>query len=324
MNLLRIFSDSGLDGVAGELLRDGISPHGLIEPKTRLTSVLAKPEPDPSFGLADIAFGQPDVESIRNSENLKWLQVSSAGITRYDTPEFRALAAERGLIVTNSSSVYATACAEHALAFMMAQSRLLPAALASHAANGDAEWLGLRGGSVSLQGQHLVILGFGTIARELIRLLEPFKMKVTAMRRSPRGDEACPVVTPENLTSALATADHVVNILPENEASLGFVNAARLAEMKPGAVFHNIGRGTTVNQDDLLESLRSGHLAAAWLDVTDPEPLPEDHPLRHEPRCFITPHIAGGHRGESETLVRHFLANFQKYLAGEPLTDRVM
>lgn len=324
MATLKIFSDSGLGGAAGRLLREGISPHELIESKNRLTSVLAQPIADPAFALADIAFGQPDVESIRNSENLKWLQVSSAGITRYDTPEFRALAAERGLIVTNSSSVYATACAEHTLAFMMAQSRLLPAALASQAANGDADWLALRGGSVSLHGQHVVLLGFGTIARELMRLLEPFSMKFTAMRRSPRGDEGCDVVSTENLASALATADHVVNILPENAESLGAINAERFAEMKPGAVFHNIGRGTTVNQDDLLAALRSGHLAAAWLDVTDPEPLPADHPLRHEPHCFITPHIAGGHRGESETLVRHFLKNFRKFIAGEALEDRVM
>jgi phosphoglycerate dehydrogenase-like enzyme len=324
MEKLTIFSDSGFEGAAGQLLRDGIAPHDLLEPKTRLTSVLAKPEPDTAFGQADIAFGQPDVESIRASEKLKWLQVSSAGITRYDTPEFRELAKERGLIVTNSSSVYATACAEHALAFMMAQSRLLPAALASQAPNGDAEWRRLRGGSVSLHGQHVVLLGFGAIARELMRLLKPFSMRFTAMRRSPRGDEGCEVVTPENLISALTTADQVVNILPENEESQGFINAARLAVMKPGAVFHNIGRGTTVNQQDLLDALTSGHLAAAWLDVTDPEPLPPDHPLRHEPNCFITPHIAGGHRGESETLVRHFLKNLAKFTAGEALDDRVM
>ncbi len=324
MDALKIFSDSDLGAVAERLLRDGIGPHELIEPKTPLRSVLAKPEPDPAFGLADIAFGQPDVESVRSSENLKWLQVSSAGFTRYDTPEFRAFAEKRGLIVTNSSSVYAAACAEHALAFMMAQSRLLPEALVSHAANGDADYQRLRAGSVSLHGQHVVILGFGAIARELMRLLAPFQMKITAMRRSPRGDEGCTVVTPENLTSALAAADHVVNILPENAESRGFVGAAQFAAMKPGAVFHNIGRGTTVNQDDLLAALRCGHLAAAWLDVTDPEPLPADHPLRHEPHCYITPHTAGGHRNEAETLVSHFLRNFQKFIVDEPLDDRVI
>ena len=107
------------------------------------------------------------MDSIARSENLRWIHISTAGFTRYDTPEFRAMVAERGLVVTNSSSVYARACAEHVFAFMLAQSRRLPQALRSHAANGDAEWLRLRGESVSLHGQNLVILGFGGIASQL-------------------------------------------------------------------------------------------------------------------------------------------------------------
>ena len=324
MNPLKIFSDSHLTGRAEQLFQDGVSPHEILIPKTRPASILSKPEPDPSFALADIAFGQPDVESIRQSDKLKWLHVSTAGFTRYDTPEFRAMVKERGLIVTNSSSVYAEACADHALAFMLANSRMLPAALPSHAANGDAEWLRLRGASVSLRGQSLVILGYGAIALELVKLLAPFDMKITAMRRNPRGDEAFPTVTPLNLPAALAMADHVINILPENAESIRFVNANLLAQMKPRVVFYNIGRGTTVDQDDLLAALRSGHLAKAWLDVTDPEPLPADHPLRKEPNCHITPHIAGGHAEETVTLVNHFLRNFRLYLAGEPLRDRIM
>src|SRR5262245_63449122 len=82
--------------------------------------------------------------------------------------------------------------------------------------------------------------------------------------------------------------------------------------MKPGAVFYNIGRGTTVDQTALAAALRSGHLAAAWLDVTDPEPLPDDHPLRGLENCHITPHVGGGHHAEAHALVRHFLANLDR------------
>ena len=114
---------------------------------------------------------------------------------RYDTPEFRALVKERGLIVTNSSSVYAAACAEHVFAFMLAQSRMLPQALRSQAANGAPEYFQLRADSVSLRGQSMVILGFGGIATELVKLLAPFEMNITAMRRHPRGDEGFPTVT---------------------------------------------------------------------------------------------------------------------------------
>ncbi|GAA5116160.1 D-2-hydroxyacid dehydrogenase [Luteolibacter yonseiensis] len=324
METHRIFSDSPLSADHARLLVDGAAPHEILFPKKAVASVLAKPEPDPAFALADIAFGQPDLDSIRSSGKLKWLHISTAGFTRYDTPEFRALVAERGIVVTNSSSVYARACADHVFAFMLAQSRLLPEALASQAANGSEEWFRLRSNSVSLRGQHVVILGFGGIATELVKLLVPFEMKITAMRRQPRGDEGFPTVTTEELPAALATADHVINILPDNAASQHFINAERLAQMKPGVIFHNIGRGTTVDQDALLESLRSGHLGAAWLDVTEPEPLPADHPLRSVPNCHITPHIAGGHGDESGTLVRHFLTNLNLYLAGEPLRDRIM
>ena len=74
----------------------------------------------------------------------------------------------------------------------------------------------------------------------------------------------------------------------------------------------------------MLEALRSGRIGAAWLDVTEPEPLPDEHPLWAEPNCFITPHVAGGHADETKTLVRHFLKNFERFVRGEPLLDRVM
>jgi phosphoglycerate dehydrogenase-like enzyme len=324
MTALKIFADSPLDESNSQALQKGARPHEILFPKLRASSVLAKPMQDPSFALADVAFGQPDLESIRNSDRLKWLHLSTAGFTRYDTPEFRALAADRGLIVTNSSAVYAAACAEHVFTFMMAQSRQLPSALTSHTANGTAEWFELREHSKSLRGQHVVILGFGEIAKELVKLLAPFEMEITAMRRTPRGDEGVLTVTGVTLANALATADHVINILPDNAASQNFINAERIAQMKRGVVFHNIGRGTTVDQEALLVALRSHQVAAAWLDVTDPEPLTEAHPLRHEPNCHITPHIAGGHFNESGTLVQHFLKNLRLYHNNQPLCNRIM
>ncbi len=273
---------------------------------------------------ADIMVGQPAVEGVLKSQRLRWLHITSAGFTRYDTPEFRAAAKSRGLVVTNSSMVYAEACAEHVFAFMMAQARQLPEALRLRCANGSEAWTKLRNASHCLRNQEVVILGFGAIAARLVAMLAPFQMKITAMRRQPRGDETVATVTPENLATILATADHVVSILPENSDSTHFISTGRLRQMKRGAIFYNIGRGRTVDQQALADSLREGQLGAAWLDVTDPEPLPDDHPLWKIPNCFITPHIAGGHANESETLVRHFLDNFRLFLQGAPLLDRIM
>jgi phosphoglycerate dehydrogenase-like enzyme len=167
-------------------------------------------------------------------------------------------------------------------------------------------------------------VGYGAIGKRLAELLRPFDMKVIAYRRKARGDEGVPVVTEDQLARALAEADHIVNILPESSETRHFFNATRFSAIKPGAIFYNIGRGTTVAQDALLDTVRSGRLGAAWLDVTEPEPLPDEHPLWAEPNCFITPHVAGGHVGEAKTLVRHFLKNFDRFICRKPLLDRVM
>lgn len=321
---LTIHTDTPLDAEGFAKLAAGVAPHRIVTPSSARSSVLSAPEPDPAFREADIAFGQPAIEDIVGSEKLRWLHVSTAGFTRYDTPEFRAMAKERGLVVTNSSTVYAVACAEHAMAFLLGWARRLPEALASQAADGEDEWKQLRANSRLMAGQKVVILGYGGIARELVKRLVPFEVEIVATRRRPTGDEDVRTVSLDQLTYELADADHVINLLPDNAESRGSVDAGLFSAMKPGVVFHNIGRGTTVNQADLLDALRSGRVAAAWLDVTDPEPLPADHPLRAMPHCYITPHIAGGYGDESHARTRHFLANFERYLAGEPLVDRVM
>jgi phosphoglycerate dehydrogenase-like enzyme len=321
----RIFVDLAVSTEALEMLQAGTKGHQLVFPQKPIASVLSAPERDPQFATADIAFGQPDPQAVAESVKLKWIHVSSAGITRYDTPKFRALVLERKIAVTNSAGVYNEACAVHVLSFMLAQARNLPRALHSRTATGTNEWRGLRSSSSTLRGQTVLILGFGAIGRRLVELLRPLNMNIIAYRRKARGDEGVPVITQEELPHILAVeADHIVNILPENLESRRFFDATRFSILKPGAVFYNIGRGATVDQDALLEALRSGRLKAAWLDVTEPEPLPDDHPLRAEPNCFITPHVAGGQVDEAKELVRHFLKNFGYYVLGQPLCDQVM
>lgn len=324
MNKLRIFVDFAVPPEVLELLQAGTRGHQLVFPGTPVTSVLARAERDAQFATVDIAFGQPEPEAIAEASLLKWIHVSTSGITRYDNPQFRALMAERRIPVTNSASVYNEACAVHALSFMVAQARKLPLALKTRAASGTKDWNEIRGSSGTLRGETVLILGYGAIGRRLAELLRPFDMKVIAYRRKQRGDEGVPVVMEDRLADELAEAEHIVNILPDSTATRHFFDAAGFAMIKPGAIFYNIGRGTTVNQDALLEALRSGRIGAAWLDVTEPEPLPDEHPLRKEPNCFITPHVAGGHAGEAKTLVRHFLENFDRFVRGEPLLDRVM
>lgn len=324
MKLFKIFCDLSADAETLALLQQGVAPHEIFLHSKPAPSVLSKSEPHAALAEADVAFGQPDVAGLLEAGRLRWLQVSSAGYTRYDTTEFRAEAARRNLLVTNSSTVYAEPCAEHALAFLLAQARQLPDGLRAGGAGDFTSWPQLRDHSTLLRQQSLLILGFGSIGRHLVALLHPFEMRVAAFRRRSKGSAGIPLVMAEELPQALAQADHIMNLLPANPDTIGFMSAERFSALKPGAVFYNIGRGATVDQEALLAALRRGPLAAAWLDVTEPEPLPPGHPLLNAPNCFITPHIAGGHRKESEMLVRHFLENFRRFLNGESLHDRVM
>ena len=324
MDRLRIFVDLEMPPDLLRLLRTETAGHELVFPSKPVSSILAQSDPDPQFGTADIAFGQPDPRAIAEAMSLKWVQVSTSGITRYDTPEFRALMASRQIRLSNSATVFAEACAVHAFSFMLAQARKLPRALATRAASSTAEYKALREASGTLRGETLLIVGYGAIGNRLAELLQPLGMNVIAYRRKPHGDERVPMVAPDQLDRALCSADHVMNILPDSLSTRNFFDAKRFAAMKPGAIFYNIGRGATVDQAALIQALHSSQVGAAWLDVTEPEPLPDNHPLLVAPNCFITPHTAGGHTGETRSIVRHFLDNLSRYNRGEPLVDRVM
>lgn len=320
---LKIYVDFALTPELLARLQDGTKGHELILPK-KPASVLSLGDIEPAFYESDIVFGQPPLEAIAKAESLKWIHVSSSGITRYDTPEFRGQMSERNISVSNSAHVYNEACADHVLSFMLAQSRMLPQALASRAPNGSKDWLAIRAGGVPLRGQSVLILGFGAIGRRLAELLAPFKMEITAYRRTPRGDEGMPVIGNAALPATLAVSDHVINILPDSAATKHFFDAERFAQLKPSSVFYNIGRGTTVDQEALDAALSAKQLREAWLDVTDPEPLPAEHALWKQPNCFITPHTAGGYSGETEACIDHFLKNLARFENGEALDNRVI
>ena len=321
---LTIWCNGKFNDAATRLLTEGVGAHSLVFSQQTSANVLVAGGTDPTLAAADIAFGQPDAGDCRRMARLRWVEVSTAGYTRYDTPEFKEAFRARGAAFTNASGVFADPCAQHVLAMMLALGRnLLPSyrdQLNEHAWQYEKR----RSASRLLTGQTVVMLGFGTIGRRLAALLAPFGMKLYAVRRSTHSEAGVHIIPEEKLSATLPLADHVVNILPENETTRNYVNARRLACCAPGAKFYNVGRGTTVDQHALLEALRSGRLGAAYLDVFDTEPLPPVDPLWTAPNCFVTPHSAGGRHDQDEALVKHFLANLAAFERGGTMVDRVV
>ena len=322
--LLRVWYNMNYPAPATELLKKGIAPHQLIFARSLQASNLDAGAPDPQLAEADVAFGQPNPDALLDLPNLKWVHLTSAGYERYDRADLREAFKTRGTILTNSSSVYDEPCAEHALAMMMALARRLPDAWERQRTDHAWPAAEIRANCHLMVGQTALILGYGAIARRLIELLTPLRMKLIAIRRKPAGNETVPTYPESEIERFLPQADHVMNILPGGTSTVSFMNAQRLSVIKPSAIFYNIGRGSTVDQDALLSALRGNRIAAAYLDVTAREPLPPEHPLWTTENCYITPHTAGGHHDEFERLMLHFLHNMRQYASGQQLLDRVI
>jgi phosphoglycerate dehydrogenase-like enzyme len=314
--LLNVWCNVPLGATDLATLRAGLGPHHLLHGDAGAERS--------ALDQADVAFGQPDADLCAARPRLRWIHLSTAGYTTFDRPAIRAALVGRATPLSTSSSVYSEPCAQHLLAFMLAEARQLRRS-ARHQ-HGDRAWPKdtTRAACTLLGGQIVALVGFGSIARRLCELLAPLGLELVGVRREPRGGEPVPVVPLAQLDELLARAEHVIDMLPANGESQRFFDRARLAKIRRGATFYNIGRGTTVDHEALLEALVGGQIGAAYLDVTDPEPLPPEHPLWTVPTCTITPHAAGGHGNEKTRIVRHFLGNFARHLGGQPLVDRVV
>lgn len=321
---LKIWCNTEFGEAARQQLVTGTQAHELIWATQRSSNVLQAGQADPATARADILLGQPMVGDCLRNENVRWVEVTTAGYTRYDTPEFKETFRARGAVFTNASEVFADPCAQHVLAMMLTLGRnILPSyrdQLGDHAWNYEQR----RYDSMLLTGQTVLMLGYGAIGRRLTQLLAPFGMKLHAVRRSVHSVPGVHIIAEDSISSALGQADHIVNILPDSESTRGYVNARRLACCKRGARFYNVGRGTTVDERALIEALESGRLGAAYLDVFEPEPLVPDHPFWSTRNCYVTPHTAGGRRDQDEALVRHFLANLRVFEQGGDWVDRVV
>lgn len=322
--MLKIWTNAEFPPEPTNLLETGVGGNQLFRAtQTSSLNLVSAPRDERLFD-AEVAFGQPDADQLFEASRLKWVHLSSAGYTKYDRDDLRASFRQRGVVMTNSSSLYCEPCAQHALAMMMSFARQLYMSYDEQRSNRAWSYVDIRKRSFLLGGQTVILYGYGAIARRLSELLAPLRVKLIGVRRQPRGDEFIPTVSLQDHVDWLKQADHVVNILPASEQSRNFFDAAMFRHFKPTAHFFNIGRGTTVDQSALIDALQNSRIAGAYLDVTDPEPLPLDHPLWSAPNCYITPHTAGGYDDEMFGLVNHFLQNLRLFEQQAELIDRII
>jgi phosphoglycerate dehydrogenase-like enzyme len=317
---MTVWTNALLDTAARALLERERGEHILLFAEIP-DNVLATGQRDQQIARAEIVFGQPDPQDLIDYPNVRWVHLSSAGYTRYEP--LAKLFQERSVTVTNSSWVFAEPCAQHVMGWLLADSRRFYPAHENQRVDRAWPHIALRESSTLLAEQLVLILGFGSIGRRLAAMLSPYPVQVVGYRRTPQGGSSVPEIGPQQLDRYLGLADHVVDTLPDNAETRRFFDQKRFAQMKRGARFYNIGRGTTVDQEALQATLVANHLGGAYLDVTDPEPLSPDHPLWRTPRCYITPHTSGGHSTESLRAAQHFLQNLRRYERGEPLLDKV-
>jgi D-3-phosphoglycerate dehydrogenase len=214
---------------------------------------------------------------------ISWVQLPAAGVDGW----IEAGIIDTARTWTTASDAFAHPVAEHALALILAATRKL--ADAARAARWDrAAVVG-----TSLRGKTVAVIGAGGIGRALMEMLVPLGAEVVAVNRSGRPVEGAIRTLPtEHRAEAWSAADVVVLSAPATPDTLRMIDAEALAAFRPGAVLVNIARGTMVDTEALLDALDAGTLGAAALDVTDPEPLPEGHPLWRHPRVLVTPHTA--------------------------------
>ena len=255
--------------------------------------------------------GRDDLRALLDANpGIRWVQLPWAGVEPFEG------IFDHDHIWTSGKGVYAEPVAEHILTLALAGLR----GLGTYAS--ATSWMAPQGRN--LLGANVVILGAGGICHSLLRLLGPFGCDITVVRKqSIEVDGAHRTIALDELDVALATADLVVIALALTPETTGLFDRRRLSTMLPTAWLVNLGRGAHIVTDDLVEVLREGLIGGAAIDVTDPEPLPDGHPLWSEERCIITPHVGNTPEMARPLLGARVAGNVARFGRGEPLIGLV-
>ena len=255
-----------------------------------------------------------DWEGVVAQGRLKWIQSSAAGMDHCLVPSVVA----SDIPVTSASGVLGDQVAEHTIALLTAWCRSLPTFFAAHQ---KREFI--RRPTRDLTHSTVGIVGFGGVGRRLSEVLAPFKTTIRAVDLIPidKPDHVESLWGPDRLDELLATSDIIVLCLPLNDDTRGTIDGAKIDLMKPSALLANMARGPLVITDDLVDRLNRNVIAGAVMDVTDPEPLPEDHPLWEAENVIITPHVAGQCATRIDDMTRLLCENLRRWETDKPLIN---
>ncbi|OWL90905.1 D-2-hydroxyacid dehydrogenase [Halopseudomonas aestusnigri] len=250
-----------------------------------------------------------------DEHRIRWVHATSAGV---DALMFPALW-DSDVLLTNARGVFDLGIAEYVLGAVLMHAK---DSLGNLALQRQQRWQHRETALVARQ--RALVIGAGSIGSEVARLLSALDIEVIGIARTARSAEHFSrVLASEQLDGALPEADIVVITAPLTDATRGLINRDRLARMRADALLVNVGRGAIVVTDDLVAALQAGQLGGAVLDVVDPEPLPEGHPLWELPNVMLSAHMAGDFIGWRRALGEQFMANLQRWLADEPLLNIV-
>lgn len=264
--------------------------------------------------------------------NLKWIQITYAGV---DPVLGFSIIYEDGLQLTSSSGVMVSQMGEYVLMALLMLGHKMPAITD---AQQKRDWISNKSGMIipkELRGSTVGIVGYGSIGREVARLLYPFGAKVIAAKADltkledtgyipeglgdPKGDYFSRMYPIEALHGILQESDFVVLAAPLTESTKNLFSAEAFNAMKPDAYFVNVSRGGLVDENALITALRSKKIAGAMLDVFVEEPLPSTSPLWRQPNLIITPHVSGISPKLLDDVLALFAVNLQRYQSGQPL-----
>jgi phosphoglycerate dehydrogenase-like enzyme len=262
-------------------------------------------------------------EQLVHARELQWIHSTAAGVAQLMYPELR----QSGITVSNASGIFSVPMAEHTMGLILAMARNFPDSVRyQDQSQWSAQALWDRPQHLTeINGSVLLIVGYGSIGRELARRAKAFDMKVWGVTRSGQGDGtyAEKIFPAWQLNEALPPADYVVIAAPETSETKHLIGAQQIARMKRGARLINLARGSLLDEAALLGALQSGALGGAALDVTGVEPLPPESPLWKAPNLFITPHTSA----ISERLwlreTELFLKLLDQWFSGKELSNRV-